>query len=103
MGEAIRRMTSASARVMGLNDRGLLASGMRADINVFDPDKVAEQQPQLVRDFPHDAPRFIQRARGYKATLVNGEVSLIDGEHTGTRAGMVLRQAPASRARQAGA
>ena len=103
MGEAIRRMTSASARVMGLNDRGLLASGMRADINVFDPAKVAEQQPQLVRDFPHDAPRFIQRSRGYKATLVNGQVSLIDGEHTGTRAGMVLRQAPASRARQAGA
>jgi N-acyl-D-aspartate/D-glutamate deacylase len=103
MGEAIRRMTSASARVMGLNDRGLLASGMRADINVFDPAKVAEEQPQLVHDFPHDAPRFIQRARGYKATLVNGEVSLIDGEHTGARAGMVLRQAPASRARQAGA
>ena len=101
MGEAIRRMTSASARVMGLNDRGLLASGMRADINVFDPAKVAEEQPQLVRDFPHDAPRFIQRSRGYKATLVNGEVSLIDGEHTGARAGMVLRQAPASRARQA--
>ena len=101
MGEAIRRMTSASARVMGLNDRGLLASGMRADINVFDPEKVAEEQPQLVRDFPHDAPRFIQRSRGYKATLVNGEVSLIDGEHTGARAGMVLRQAPASRARQA--
>ena len=79
MGEAIRRMTSASARVMGLQDRGLLAPGMRADINVLDPETVSEQQ------------RFIQRANGYRATLVNGEISLIDGEHTGARAGQVLR------------
>lgn len=91
MGEAIRRMTSASARVMGLQDRGLLAPGMRADINVFDPETVSEEQPELVHDFPNGAPRFIQRARGYKATLVNGEISLIDGEHTGARAGQVLR------------
>ena len=91
MGEAIRRMTSASARVMGLTDRGVLAPGMRADINVFDAGRVAECQPQLVHDFPNGAPRFIQRAVGYKATLVNGQVSLIDGEHTGVRAGQVLR------------
>ncbi|MFP6606071.1 MAG: amidohydrolase family protein, partial [Myxococcota bacterium] len=85
------RMTSASARVMGLTDRGVLAPGMRADINVFDADRVAECQPELVHDFPNGAPRFIQRAVGYKATLVNGQVSLIDGEHTGVRAGQVLR------------
>jgi len=91
MGEAVRRMTSASARVMGLIDRGVLAPGMRADINVFDADRVAECQPELVHDFPNGAPRFIQRAVGYKATLVNGQVSLIDGEHTGVRAGQVLR------------
>jgi N-acyl-D-aspartate/D-glutamate deacylase len=91
MEEAIRRMTSASARVMGLSDRGVLAPGMRADVNVFDAAVVAECHPEMVHDFPNGAPRFIQRAVGYKATLVNGQVSLIDGEHTGVRAGQVLR------------
>jgi len=97
MGEAIRRMTSASARVMGLKDRGVLAPGMRADVNVFDAATVAEYQPELVHDFPNGAPRFIQRAAGYRATLVNGEVSVQDGEHTGARAGQVLRHGAATR------
>ena len=77
----------------GLNDRGTLKSGLKADINVFDPDKVAERQPVLVHDFPGGAPRYIQKSMGYKTTIVNGEVTLVDGEHTGTRAGKVLRHA----------
>lgn len=89
--EAIRRMTSASARILGLSDRGTLAPGMKADVNVLDPDTVAECQPEIVNDFPGGAPRFIQRSRGYKATIVNGQVSVMDGEHTGVRAGGVLR------------
>jgi N-acyl-D-aspartate/D-glutamate deacylase len=44
-----------------------------------------------VHDFPGGAPRFIQRSTGYKATIVNGEISVVDGEHTGARAGRVLR------------
>ena len=91
MGDGIRRMTSGPARVMGLHDRGVLAEGMRADVNVFCADEVAECQPEIVEDFPGGAPRFIQRARGYKATLVNGQISVLDGEHTGARAGNVLR------------
>jgi len=91
MGQAIQKMTSGPARVLGLTDRGVLKEGMRADINVFDADKVAELQPELVHDFPHGAPRYIQRAIGFKATIVNGQVSLLDGELTGTRAGRVLR------------
>ena len=91
IGEAIRRLSSGPARVLGLRDRGLLGVGMRADVNVLDPDAVAECQPEIVNDFPGGAPRFIQRSRGYKATLVNGRVSVLDGEHTGTRAGAVLR------------
>ncbi len=91
IGEAIRRLSSAPARVLGLRDRGLLGVGMRADVNVLDPDAVVECQPEIVNDFPGGAPRFIQRARGYKATLVNGRVSVLDGEHTGARAGTVLR------------
>jgi len=66
---------------------------MRADVNVLDAERVAECQPELVHDFPGGAPRFIQRSRGYRATLVNGEVSVMDGQHTGVRAGSVLRHA----------
>jgi N-acyl-D-amino-acid deacylase len=91
MAEAVRRMTSGPARVIGLKDRGTLAVGMRADVNVFDADSVAERQPELVHDFPGGAPRFIQRSTGYKATIVNGKVNVLDGEHTGVRAGTVLR------------
>jgi N-acyl-D-amino-acid deacylase len=91
MGEAIKKMTSGPARVIGLQDRGLIKQGMRADINVFDADVVGECQPELVHDFPQGASRYIQRAKGFKATIVNGQISLIDGELTGTRAGQVLR------------
>ena len=84
-------MTSGPARVLGLRDRGTLAPGQRADVNVFDLVTVSECQPEVVHDFPGGAPRFIQRAKGYKATLVNGQVNVLDGEHTGVRAGRVLR------------
>ena len=93
LGEGIRRMTSGPARVLGLKDRGALKAGLRADVNVFDPEKVAERQPVLVHDFPGGAPRYIQKSVGYKTTIVNGEVTLVDGEHTGARAGRVLRHA----------
>lgn len=93
MGQVIQKMTSGPARVVGLEDRGLIKEGMRADINVFDADKVSEQQPELVHDFPGGAPRYIQKANGYKATIVNGQISVLDGELTGTRAGQVLRSA----------
>ena len=91
--EGVRRLTSGPARVLGLDDRGALRVGMKADVNVLDPAKVAERQPELVHDFPGGAPRYIQKSLGYKATIVNGAVTLVDGEHTGERAGQVLRHA----------
>lgn len=91
IGQAIQKMTSGPAKVLGLSDRGVLEVGKKADVNVFDVDEVTELQPTLVHDFPQGAPRFIQRSRGFKATIVNGQVSLLDGELTGTRAGQVLR------------
>lgn len=97
--EGVRRMTSAPARVLALTDRGVLAPGMRADINVFDPTKVRELQPRIVHDFPFGAPRYVQRAEGYRATLVNGTVSLLDGELTGERAGRVVRHRSPAAAR----
>ena len=89
--QAVEKMTSGPAKVLGLNDRGVLSVGMKADVNVFDADEVCELQPTLVHDFPNGAPRFIQKSRGFKATIVNGAVSLRNGKLTGTRAGEVLR------------
>jgi N-acyl-D-amino-acid deacylase len=93
LAEGVKRMTSDGARVMGLKDRGALKVGMRADINVFDLDRVTQLQPQIVHNFPGGAPHFTQRARGYKATLINGQVNVRDDRSTGARAGMVLRHA----------
>ena len=89
--EAVRRMTSASARVIGFKDRGALKPGMKADVNVIDIDRVAERQPVLVHDFPDGAPRLIQKAMGYEATICNGSVILENDTHTGERSGRVLR------------
>src|SRR5262245_15171812 len=77
--QAVRRMTAVPARIMGLPDRGTLEVGKRADINVFDANTVSERQPELVHDFPGGAARFIQRATGYKATIVNGAVNVLGG------------------------
>ena len=89
--EAVRRISAVPANVLGLDDRGILAVGKRADINVIDIDRVEERMPEIVYDFPFGAPRFIQHAVGYKATVCNGRVLLLDDELTGERAGRVLR------------
>lgn len=89
--QAIKRMSADPAAVVGLRDRGTLQTGMKADINVFDPAVVTELQPVLVNDFPGGSPRYIQKSRGYRATLVNGRINMLDGEPTGARAGHVLR------------
>lgn len=91
LAEGVRRITSAPARVIGLKDRGVLAPGKAADINVIDLERLGEGFPQLVHDFPGGAPRYIQPSRGYVATLVNGEPTFAEGEHIGGRAGKVLR------------
>lgn len=88
---AVRRLTSLQARVLGLDDRGVLAVGKRADINVIDADRVAELQPQMLYDFPGSAAHLTQRAEGYRATICNGTIILLDDEHTGDRGGRVLR------------
>ncbi|HJL96048.1 MAG: hypothetical protein CMD53_01830 [Gammaproteobacteria bacterium] len=89
--EGIRRITSAPARIIGLKDRGTLEVGKKADINVFDKDKVDELQPEIVNDFPGGAPRYVQGSKGYKATVVNGAVNFLDGKLTGAAKGEVLR------------
>ena len=89
--EGVRRITSAPARIIGLKDRGTLEVGKKADVNVFDADSVAELQPEIAHDFPGGAPRYVQGSKGYKATVVNGQINFIDGELTGAANGEVLR------------
>ena len=91
LGEAIRRIARVPAQVLGLKDRGVLKEGNRADINVFDISRLEERMPEIVHDFPFGAPRFIQRAAGYGATLCNGTVVLENDELTGAIGGRVLR------------
>jgi N-acyl-D-aspartate/D-glutamate deacylase len=64
---------------------------MAADFVVFDPDTIAAELPEVVRDLPAGAKRLIQRTRGIAATVVNGEILLRDGKHTGAHPGRLLR------------
>ncbi|MGB0620358.1 MAG: N-acyl-D-amino-acid deacylase family protein [Myxococcota bacterium] len=89
--EAVRRMSSAPARILGANDRGVLAPGKKADVNVIDLGRVSERMPEYVHDFPGGAGRFVQKGRGFRATLCNGVPILENDEHVGARSGRVLR------------
>jgi N-acyl-D-amino-acid deacylase len=88
---AVRKLTSEPARLYGLHDRGLLAPGFRADLNVIDLDALSLRQPQVVHDLPAGARRLVQRADGYVATVVAGTVIQRDGEDTGARPGRLIR------------
>ncbi|HAR30016.1 MAG TPA: amidohydrolase [Gammaproteobacteria bacterium] len=89
--EAVRRLTSDTAQLFGLRDRGVLRAGAVADVNVIDLAGLRLPAPEYVRDFPGGAGRFVQRSAGYDCTLVNGQIFMERGEHTGAFAGRVLR------------
>jgi N-acyl-D-amino-acid deacylase len=89
--EAIRMLTLQPARAWGFHDRGLVREGLVADLNVFDPDTVGPAMPTVARDLPAGAPRIVQRATGFRATIVAGQVVHRDGDHTGALPGRLLR------------
>ena len=89
--EAIRRLTSDTADLFGVRDRGRLAPGAYADVNVIDMDALHLPPPEYVHDLPGGAGRYIQRSTGYDYTLVNGSVFMEHGEHTGALNGRLLR------------
>ena len=97
--QAVHRMTQVPAHAWGFADRGVIAEGMAADINIFDLATVSPDLPELVYDLPGGARRLRQTATGFKATLVNGEVLLDQGTPTGARPGRLLRGALTSGAR----
>ena len=96
--EAVRMLTLVPASLWGFADRGLIREGMAADFVVFDPDTIAALMPEVVDDLPAGARRLTQKTRGIAATVVNGEVLLRDGKHTGALPGQLLRGPLARRA-----
>ena len=89
--EAVRMLTFEPATQWGFADRGLLREGFAADVVVFDPERVRPLMPEVATDLPAGARRLKQGAAGIAATIVNGEVLLRDGKHTGALPGRLLR------------
>jgi len=89
--DAVRRLSSQPADLYGLGDRGRVAEGLRADLNVIDPVALTMHAPRAVADLPAGGTRILQDASGYRATIVKGEVTRRDGVDTGARPGRLLR------------
>lgn len=89
--EAVRELTSVPARVAGLGDRGRIAVGYKADLNVIDADTLRLHRPVIVKDLPGGGRRLDQTADGYVATIVSGEVIAENGEPTDARPGALIR------------
>ena len=87
---ALHRMTGEVAADWGIRDRGTLQPGKAADLVLFDLDRLACGAEELVDDFPGEARRYVRRATGYRAVIVNGEVALRDGEYTAARNGRIV-------------
>ncbi|TVV76768.1 N-acyl-D-amino-acid deacylase family protein [Sphingomonas solaris] len=93
LGTAVRMMTRDTAELYGLCDRGRIAPGYRADLNLIDYERLELLLPHMVWDLPTGARRIMQRARGYVATFVAGERTIADDEATGALPGRLVRGA----------
>ena len=89
---AVARLSGEPARAQGLTDRGVLRTGMAADVLVIDRDALAtSESPRFVGDLPADSGRYVVDATGYRMVIVNGQPLLRDGEATGATPGRLLR------------
>ncbi|MFI5044620.1 MAG: amidohydrolase family protein [Acidimicrobiales bacterium] len=89
--QAVSALSHDTASFIGYADRGVVAPGAFADLNVIDLETLGLDVPEIVRDFPGGAPRFVQRSHGIAHTIVNGRPFMEDGEHTGELPGRLLR------------
>jgi len=87
----VRMQTKETAELVGLFDRGVLAPGYKADVNVIDFDGLTLHPPTVVYDLPADGRRLVQRATGYEKTIVSGKVAFEGGEPTGVLGGQLIR------------
>jgi N-acyl-D-amino-acid deacylase len=88
--EGVRKLTSEPARLFGIGDRGVVAEGAWADLNVVDLASLGLPVPRFVHDLPGGAGRWVQEGRGIDYTVVNGQVFMDHGRHTGALAGQLL-------------
>ena len=91
--QAVKMQTYDTADVVSFHDRGTIEVGKRADINVIDIEELELEYPRAVDDLPAGGRRLMQAARGYVATIVNGEVTRRNGIDTGARPGRLVRSA----------
>jgi N-acyl-D-aspartate/D-glutamate deacylase len=89
---AVRALSASNAEAFGLYDRGVIAPGKRADINLIDHDNLRMGRPTFADDLPAGGRRIVQRATGYVGTFVQGEQILANGEDTGARPGRTIRR-----------
>ncbi len=89
--QAIRMQTRETAELYGFFDRGLIAPGLRADLNLIDFEHLALVAPEMVYDLPASGQRLIQRARGYHTTMLRGQVTFEDGRESGALPGRLVR------------
>jgi N-acyl-D-aspartate/D-glutamate deacylase len=87
----VKAQSADTARAVGLRDRGVLAPGYRADLNVIDYERLTLPAPEVIADLPAGGKRLVQRAAGYVATIVRGEVVYERGEPTGALPGRLIR------------
>jgi N-acyl-D-aspartate/D-glutamate deacylase len=91
--DLVRRQTKVPAQFAGLHDRGVLAPGMKADINVIDFANLGLERPEMIHDLPGGGRRLMQKARGYVATVKAGQITYRDGIATGALPGGLVRGA----------
>ena len=97
--DVVKMQTFDTARCVGLEDRGTLEVGMKADLNLIDFETLQLESPQIIYDLPAGGRRMFQGASGYIATIVNGEIIMENGKHTGAVPGALIRGAqPAPKA-----
>jgi N-acyl-D-aspartate/D-glutamate deacylase len=89
--EAVRMLTFDNASAWEIGDRGLIRTGMAADILVFDEDTIQPALPTVETDLPGGARRLVQKADGISATIVNGDITLQNGVHTGAAPGQLIK------------
>ena len=87
----VHKLTQDSARVYGLDDRGVIAPGFKADLNVIDYETLHLEKPEMVYDLPANGKRLVQKAKGYRMTINSGEITYKNGVHTGALPGKLIR------------
>ncbi|MDG2020057.1 MAG: amidohydrolase family protein [SAR86 cluster bacterium] len=87
----IKMQTSETASLLGINDRGIIEEGYKADINVIDYEGLTLHEPEIINDLPAGGRRLVQKASGYDYTIVSGEIAFIKGEATGELNGRLIR------------